>query len=77
MPKAKKNNSIKIDKERCKGCVLCVAVCPLHWLKVSDKVNKKGLRYVEITDPSRCTGCGMCFIMCPDNAIEINAEKKK
>ncbi len=64
-------SKITINKERCKGCELCVAICPQKIISVSRGVNKKGLRYVEITDKDKCTGCGMCFIMCPDCAIEI------
>ncbi len=66
-----KEEKIRIDKERCKGCMLCIKVCPLKMLKASGKVNSKGLNYVCVEDPEKCTGCGMCMIVCPDCAIEI------
>jgi 2-oxoglutarate ferredoxin oxidoreductase subunit delta len=68
---AKKNTVAKIDKERCKGCLLCIEVCPRHALEISKEVNKRGLQYVAMKDPDKCTGCGLCYIMCPDCAIEI------
>ena len=33
---------IVVDRERCKGCNLCVVACPLHILALTEKqVNKK------------------------------------
>lgn len=61
---------ITIDKERCKGCGLCVEACPLKIIKLTSKLNKSGMHYA-IVDGSKCTGCGSCFLMCPDLCIEI------
>jgi len=72
---AKKKNTIKIDKERCKGCSLCIGICPQGVLGLSDEVNKKGHRYVVVKHPEKCTRCGLCFIMCPDCSIEIPGEE--
>ncbi len=63
---------IKIDTERCKGCGLCVNVCPKHTLQMSESTNKSGYLYIEIIDGEECTGCGLCFQMCPDLVIEID-----
>ena len=39
---------IVVDRERCKGCNLCVVACPLHILALTEKqVNKKGYHYAE------------------------------
>lgn len=59
-----------IDSERCKGCGLCVAVCPKHIMVISKKSNKHGYFPAE-TDNSMCTGCAACAIICPDAAIEV------
>ena len=70
----KKEEKIRVDKEKCKGCMLCINVCPLKLMQDSGKVNSKGLNYVYVKDPETCTRCGMCVMVCPDCAIEI---KKK
>ena len=61
---------IIFDKEKCKGCELCVSVCPIGIIKMSDDMNKNGFHYA-VVDKEKCTGCGMCFRMCPDMVIEI------
>ena len=63
-----------IDTERCKGCGLCVAVCPKQIIVISKKSNKKGYFPAE-TDSSECTGCAACAIMCPDAVIEVLRDK--
>jgi len=62
---------LQIYSERCKGCTLCVDVCPVNVLEMGKKVNKRGCQYVVLKDPEKCTRCGMCFVMCPDSALEI------
>ncbi|MEA3489637.1 MAG: ferredoxin family protein [Candidatus Omnitrophota bacterium] len=69
--KTKKKVKMVIDKERCKGCLFCIEVCPQKILEVSEGINKRGVRYVVMRDPDKCTGCGLCVLMCPDCAIEI------
>ena len=60
-----------IDKERCKGCGLCVSICPKHVLAISDKINTKGYFPAYQAHPEDCNHCAMCCAMCPDVAIEI------
>ncbi len=62
---------IKIDKNKCKGCMLCVSVCPLKLIKKAEKLNKRGVLCVEFEEEGKCTGCSMCAIMCPDVCIEV------
>ena len=62
---------IKIDIKCCKGCGLCVSVCPQKNLKMSEGTNRSGHLYAVIADKDKCTGCGLCYLMCPDVAIEI------
>ena len=75
MPQNKNKVEIKINKERCKGCLLCLEVCQGKALALSGKMNEKGYRYLEVKFPEKCTGCGLCFIMCPDSGIEIRKEE--
>jgi 2-oxoglutarate ferredoxin oxidoreductase subunit delta len=60
-----------VDSERCKGCGLCVSVCPKEVLEISDKVNTKGYFPVYRARPEDCIYCAMCAVMCPDVAITI------
>jgi 2-oxoglutarate ferredoxin oxidoreductase subunit delta len=63
--------NINIDSERCKGCCLCVAECPLGNIRMSEIFNKAGHHYAEIIDKDKCTCCALCCQMCPDMAIRI------
>jgi 2-oxoglutarate ferredoxin oxidoreductase subunit delta len=60
----------QINSEKCKGCDLCLAICPMSAIRKSGKGNKKGFDYVEI-DLVKCTGCGACYVICPDCCIDI------
>ena len=64
--------SIKIDKEKCKGCKLCIIFCPKGIVKENKKLNKRGIHFAELKDPDMCTGCTSCAIICPECAIEIS-----
>jgi 2-oxoglutarate ferredoxin oxidoreductase subunit delta len=64
--------AIIINDAWCKGCELCLDVCPRPGvLAVSDDVNSKGYRRILVADISLCTGCELCELMCPDIAIII------
>ena len=63
--------TIKINPEICKGCELCVAVCPKQVLAVGDGINAKGMNYVVAVKPEECVGCTSCSTMCPEGAIEL------
>ena len=60
------------DEERCKGCGLCIAVCPKKIIALDkDKINKKGYNPAGIANLDLCTSCAQCAIICPDVAIRI------
>jgi len=61
-----------IDGERCKGCGLCVTVCPKNVLEISTKGNTKGYFPAFQARPEDCIYCTACCIMCPDVAITID-----
>ena len=62
---------VKIDKDRCKGCSLCVANCPQKVLEMTREINIKGYFYAYPAYPYRCIGCRICGMVCPDTCIEI------
>ena len=67
---------IDINKNRCKGCGMCVITCPYNVLKMTDKaINNKGVHYAEIQNPDVCRFCGMCVQICPDLAIELTKSR--
>lgn len=65
---------IIIDIERCKGCGLCVAVCPKNCIVISKQSNKIGYFPAQANNTD-CTGCAICAIICPDVAIEVYRDK--
>ena len=56
---------LKIHINRCKGCGICVALCPKKVLAVSE-VEK-----VMIVNENDCIKCGQCEIHFPDFAIFV------
>lgn len=64
-----------IAEEICKGCELCITACPQDSLRLSDKINLKGYRYVVLVQDN-CTGCVNCALVCPDAAITVYRQKK-
>lgn len=68
---------IEINEEFCKGCTLCISVCPLKLIRIANHVSKKGYHPAEFCDPQgKCTGCTLCALMCPDAAITVYRERK-
>jgi len=62
---------IVVNAERCKGCGLCVEVCPKGVLRISPTFNSLGTHFVEVADEAACTGCRRCAIICPDVVFEL------
>ncbi|MBO5851942.1 MAG: 4Fe-4S binding protein [Clostridia bacterium] len=64
--------SLSFKSEKCKGCGLCVDVCPKGVLALSQNViNSKGHHPVEAVKPEACIACGFCATMCPDCIIKV------
>jgi len=40
---------ITIDKDKCKGCFLCISFCPKGLIKKSSQLNKLGVTSVEFS----------------------------
>ena len=65
---------IKIKRDKCKGCLLCISVCPKGSLIEDKDLNRRGIKPVKFKQGSECIGCTMCAIICPDACIEIYKE---
>lgn len=64
MAEQKKGYFHVIREKYCKGCGICIALCPKQLL-----VLKNGKVFPE--HPEICIGCRMCEYRCPDFAIEV------
>jgi len=66
---------IIVNETMCKGCGLCVEVCPQKVIALSpSRINMKGYHPAEQAKEG-CTGCGICAIMCPDVVITVYREE--
>jgi electron transfer flavoprotein alpha subunit len=57
----------EILPDKCMGCQICVAECPVGAIEMSGSV--------ALIDSEVCIGCGKCFDVCPVGAIKF--EKKR
>jgi len=65
-----------VNKNNCKACDICVAVCPSGVLgMVYDPTSTLGAM-ISIDYPEDCIGCNECELTCPDFAIYV-ADRKE
>lgn len=62
---------VLFDEERCKGCELCVQVCPNNLIKMAERINNHGYHPAEVIEQNKCISCGLCAQMCPDVVITV------
>ena len=60
-----KKFSVVVNEKWCKGCALCVGVCPKKVLELNQQVKSTPVRMDD------CIGCHQCDNICPDFAITV------
>lgn len=68
--------NVTIDKVCCKGCNICLSVCPKGIFVKSKKRNKYGTAMPDVNKPENCVVCRMCERLCPDGAIDVEGDKQ-
>jgi len=62
-----------VDEEKCKGCGICVEVCPFKAIELQPEEmileKVKFLTRKAYINPITCKGCGSCAVECPVGAI--------
>lgn len=53
-------HSVRLDEEKCKGCINCIKRCPTGAIRV-----RRGKAYII---SERCIDCGECIRICPNHA---------
>lgn len=74
---SKTQNDITIVPVYCKGCGLCVDICPTGTLQLEDNIESKFGVSVKVDAPDYCIGCKMCEQRCPDFAIFVNYNEEE
>jgi heterodisulfide reductase subunit A len=60
--------SVLADEDACRGCGLCVALCPYGALEIHQTEKGRKVRVVDVA----CKGCGVCAATCYQHALNIN-----
>ncbi|EHM12972.1 ferredoxin [Jonquetella anthropi DSM 22815] len=65
----KKHFKVLVNAGWCKGCGLCVSVCPKKVLALNERVKS------EPVNQDDCIGCHQCDFICPDLAITVQNDE--
>ena len=69
---ARAQGTVTFNSDRCKGCELCTAVCPVDIIVMDTRrINRNGYHPAMVTDMEKCIACGNCATMCPDLVIRV------
>jgi 2-oxoglutarate ferredoxin oxidoreductase subunit delta len=64
---------VSFKEERCKGCALCIEVCPKKIIEFNEKLNVKGYHPATVKEHNmdKCISCASCARVCPDLVIKV------
>lgn len=62
---------VSLDPERCRGCQLCVGLCPNDLLVPGQTLNQRHETPVQMRYPQYCINCMRCVEICPDQAFDL------
>jgi len=57
---------IELTLKWCKGCGICVDMCPAKVFTAEEGTGRAIVAY-----PERCSDCGLCELYCPDYVISL------
>ena len=58
--------TLKLDREKCAGCGMCLLVCPQAVLSMTNGT-------AQIANRDACMECGACANNCPAEALSVQA----
>ena len=64
--RARPRYRVRVFRNWCKGCGLCIAFCPKQVFVMGDE-------HAQPVNQERCVGCMWCTMHCPDFAIVVQA----
>ena len=72
----------EIDLKLCKGCNICVYMCPKECFSAGTDISERGYFAAVVSAPENCFNhertkkliCELCILSCPDQAISWKAE---
>ncbi|MBD6955836.1 MAG: 4Fe-4S dicluster domain-containing protein [Thermoplasmata archaeon] len=73
-----------INTDYCKGCNLCVEVCPKRVFETGRNITHRGYYAAVVSFKEQCTNfkipnggkplCEICWLTCPEHAIEFKGD---
>ncbi len=76
---------VKNRPNYCKGCNICVLVCPMKVFGEGKEVSERGYYPPRVLSPEKCPNfkrktkrnavCEICILSCPDQALYLEEEE--